>query len=701
MTKENKKDILWRVYLIYFSVVVFSLLIVGRIIQIQFVQGDHWKKKSKELSIRYFPIDEMRGSILACDGSILATSIPIFDLRMDVSETLFKEDFLYAHIDSLAFCLNQLFHDRSQKDYKSLILNAWKDQDRFLLLKRNITYGQLKKVKTFPILRLGQFKGGLIAIEKSRRELPFRMLAARTIGFERGGVSVGLEGGYNKYLKGESGKRLMRRLANGVWIPIDSDTDIEPKDGNDILTTIDITFQDVAEDALYRCLLENEADHGCAILMEVETGAIRAISNLTRKKDGTYGELMNYAISECTEPGSTFKLPSLMVALEDGLVDLDDTVDTEGGQHHYFNQTMKDSHAGGYGRISVKKAFELSSNVGISKVIYRSYYENPQKFIDGLNRMSINQPLGLEINGEAKPLIKSTKNPIWSKYYSLAWMSVGYEVGITPLSLLTFYNAVANNGKMVRPMFVKEIRQSGTVIESFEPYVINKSICSKETIGKARAILEGVVTNGTAKHLFNTTYSIAGKTGTAQIANDSAGYDHVNYKATFVGYFPADHPKYSCIVVVNNPTAGKFYGGAVAAPVFKEIADKVYATQLDIHQNKPDSAAIASGPPRVLAASTADLNTVYNTLGFRATTEEGSLWQEHYSDSTGNGFRARTFTDNCVPNVVGMGAKDGVYLLERNGLKVRVIGKGIIRNQSIEPGTKIQKKQIVTLELKS
>ncbi|MCX6272915.1 MAG: penicillin-binding protein [Bacteroidetes bacterium] len=696
--KDKKKDILWRVYLVYFSVIIFGLTIIGRIIHIQFIEGDIWRNKAKEMTYRYFPVDEMRGSILAADGSMLATSVPIFDLRMDLNTNYYTEDFFQANVDSLSYCLSRLFGDKSRREYKNMIEQAYKESDGFLLLKRNVTYSQLKKVRTFPIFRLGRYKGGLVVVEKSRRELPFKMLASRTIGFEREGVNVGLEGGYNKYLRGVSGRVLMRTLSNGAYMPVDSKTDIEPKDGNDIVTTLDVTFQDVAEDALTRCLIANEADHGCAILMEVKTGEIRAIANLTRMEDGSYAEMMNYAISEASEPGSTFKLPSLMVALEDKVIDLNDTVDTEGGRHWYFSQLMRDSHAGGYGRISVKKAFELSSNVGISKIIYKSYYQNPQAWVDGLYRMSLNKPLELDINGEARPIIKSTKNPLWSKFYSLAWMSVGYEVAVTPLQILTFYNAVANDGVMVKPMFVREIRESGLTIESFEPQIINKAICSKSTIKMARQILEGVVKEGTAKNLFSTVYQIAGKTGTAQIANEADGYDHVNYKASFVGYFPADHPKYSCIVVVNNPTKGVYYGGAVAAPVFKEIADKVYATTLDIHQEN-EVTTISKDIPKVLAANRYDIGKVVTTLGFTHTADVGSVWLQQVADSTRLYFRPKSMTDGAVPDVTGMSAKDAVFLMEKNGLRVRILGKGAIKRQSLLPGTKAAKNTLVTLEL--
>ena len=361
---------------------------------------------------------------------------------------------------------------------------------------------------------------------------------------------------------------------------------------------------------------------------------------------------------------------------------------------------MKD-HEGGLGRISVKAVFEHSSNIGVSKIIYKAYAKEPEKFIDGLYRMGLNKSLDLDIPGEATPKIKSTKSKVWTDCYSLAWMSVGYELAITPLQTLNFYNAVANDGVMVKPMFVKEIRQSGQVIKSFSPVITNKAICSKETIRKAKAMLEGVVTNGTAKNLFNSVYKIAGKTGTAQIANLSDGYDHENYKASFVGYFPADNPKYSCIVVINNPSKGKYYGSAVAAPVFKEIADKVYATQPDIHQEKkniPNSTDF----PLATGGYQKDLQKIYTALAYTYSTQDpSSVWVATISDSTGNTLVPRNFTDGILPNVTGMSVKDGVYLLEKMGLKVKLSGKGVIRKQSPAPGVKCTNRTLVVLELAS
>ena len=698
--KDAKRDILWRVYLVYLAVLIFGIIIIARVAHIQFVEGDELKKKVEQNTLRYFPIDEIRGTILDCDGSILATSVPIFDIGMDLGTGYYDDEYFRENVDSLARNLSKLFMDKSRMEYKRLLEQGWEDKDRYLPLKRNVTYTQLKKMRRFPIFRLGRFKGGLVAVEKSKREIPFQQLAARTIGFERKGYKVGLEGGYSQYLEGVSGKRLMRKLSNGDWMPVSNKNEIEPKDGYDIVTTIDINIQDVAENALMRCLQQNEADHGCAILMEVQTGHIKAIANLTRMGNGSYQEVMNYALAEASEPGSTFKLMSLMVALEDEKIRITDTVDCGSGVYFFCNQQMRD-HDGGLGRLSVKQIFEHSSNIGVSKIIYKSYIKEPEKFVDGLYRMGLNKSLEIDIPGEANPKIKSTKSKAWTDCYSLAWMSVGYELAITPMQTLNFYNAVANNGVMVKPMFVKEIRQSGQVIKSFSPEITNKAICSEKTIKSARAMLEGVVTNGTARNVLNAVYKIAGKTGTAQIANLSDGYDHENYKASFAGYFPADNPRYSCIVVVNNPSKGKIYGSAVAAPVFKEIADKVYATQLDIHQEKkniPDSPDL----PFANGGYQRDLQNIYTALSYQYTTPDASsVWVATISDSTGTSIQPRNFMEGSIPNVTGMSVKDGVYLLEKMGLKVRLSGKGVIRKQNPAAGTKYTTRTLVSLELAS
>lgn len=697
---SNKSDILKKVYLVYLAVALLGIAIVAKVLYIQIVEGDKWRDQAKKLSIKYEKTEAIRGNILASDGSLLAASIPVFDLRMDVGNTHYNDDFFDANVDSLALCLANLFQDRSRQEYRQLLTKARKNNNRYLLLKRNITYTHLKKVRKFPIFRLGKYKGGIIAEARSRRELPFKWLAFRTIGWDKEGKDndIGLEGAYSSILEGESGQRLMQRIGSGAYRPLNDETEIEPQNGHDILTSIDINIQDVAEDALMRQLIVNEADHGCAVLMEVETGFIVAIANLGKNKEGFYEEKYNYAIGESSEPGSTFKLASLISALDDGLVKLTDTVDTQGGSVRFANRIMKDSHKGGYGRISVQRAFELSSNVGISKTIYKAYRDKPQQFIDKLYSMRLNQKLGLDIPGEGNPSIKDTKSSIWSKV-SLPWMSIGYEVALTPLQTLVFYNAVANNGKIVKPQFIKEIRLAGEVVQTFEPVILTESITKNpETLPQVRKLLEGVVEKGTATNLRNPVYKIAGKTGTAQIAQNNSGYNKTNYKASFVGYFPADNPKYSCIVVINNPTKGVYYGGSISGPVFKEIADKVYATRLDPERKLADS--LPGTLPVTASGCLKDLETILKEINVQ--------WK---SDSTPYEYATLSGTDSSlkieprkiaelqIPDVTGMGARDAVYLLESAGLKVQIKGKGQVKRQSIPAGAKVKKGSYCIIEL--
>jgi cell division protein FtsI (penicillin-binding protein 3) len=697
---SNKRDILRKVYLVYLAMAFLGIGIVARVVYIQFVEGDEWREKAKKLGVRYEEIKAIRGNILSSDGSLIAASIPVFDLRMDAGNTHYNDDFFYENVDSLALCLSNLFQDKSKQDYRKLLVKARKNNNRYLLLKRNITYAHLKKVRKFPIFRLGKYKGGIIAEARNRRELPFRWLAFRTIGWDKEGSDndIGLEGAYSKILEGESGRRLMQRIGNGVYRPLNDETEIEPRNGHDILTSIDINIQDVAEDALMKQLIANEADHGCAVLMEVETGFIVAIANLGKNKEGEYEEKYNYAIGESSEPGSTFKLASLISALDEGLVKLTDTVDTQGGTVRYANRIMKDSHEGGYGRISVQRAFELSSNVGISKAVYRAYHDKPQQYIDKLYSMRLNQKLGLDIPGEGNPSIKDTKSRIWSKV-SLPWMSIGYEVAITPLQTLAFYNAVANNGKMVKPQFIREIRLAGETVQTFGPVTLVESITKNpETLPKVRKMLEGVVEKGTATNLRNPVYKIAGKTGTAQIAQNNAGYNKTNYKASFVGYFPADNPKYSCIVVINNPRKGVYYGGSIAGPVFKEIADKVYATRLD--QIKRVTDTLPGTLPVSASGNFRDLETILREINVQW---KGDSQQYDYARLNGTDssliIEPKATGESQIPDVTGMGARDAVYLLESAGLRVQVKGRGQVKRQSVPAGSKARRGSSCTIEL--
>ncbi|TAL59363.1 MAG: PASTA domain-containing protein [Bacteroidetes bacterium] len=709
MAVDVRKDILWRIYLVYLFIFLLAGLIVVRVVKIQVSEGDFWKKRANELTLHYANIEAVRGSIFDINGQLLATSLPYYEVAADLNTDAITDEIFDSNVDSLSYCLSNLFADRTKAQYQRELINAKVSGDRYHTLYNNASYKQLQKLKTFPLFRKGRNKGGLIYTQKGKRELPFKFLASRTIGYCKEGTKVGLEGSYDQQLTGVGGKRLVRRIAGGVEMPVNGENEIEPQDGCDIVSTIDINIQDVAENALCEQLKKHQAGWGCVVLMEVKTGEIRAIANLSRIDTATYGETFNYAIGQSTEPGSTFKLVSLMAAMEDGYIDLNDTVNTGNGKWKFLTQEVKDSHEGGFGKISVKQVFEKSSNVGTAKLISAYYGKNPQAFIDRLCKMGINLSPQLDIAGTGNADIKSTKDKRWSKV-SLPWMSFGYELRLTPLQILTFYNAVANDGEMMKPRFVREVRRQGKALKAFEPEVIHPRVASDAVIRQAREMMEGVVLEGTATNLKNADYKIAGKTGTAQIAKNGTyenkkGSWNVTYQASFVGYFPADNPKYSCIVVVNAPSQGVYYGNAVAGPIFKEIADKVYSSLLDIHSEIKDIQAVSPKIPSIKNGSRKDIQTICADLGIAANTN--SSYAEYINvipqaDSSiavvGNTIN-HALSNRIMPNVLGMGLKDALYLLENAGIRVKVFGKGTIKKQSIGSGTKFSRGTELILDL--
>lgn len=699
---DTKKDILKRVYLVYLFICIFGAAIVGRIWHLQFVEGDSWRAKADSLTTRLNKIEPARGNIYTSDGSLLATSVPIYDLRVDMlSESITKEIF-NNNIDSLSISLSRLFKDRPASEYKLVLREARREGARYFLLKKGVSYKELQAVKKFPIFRMGRYKGGLIPEQKNKRVKPFEYLASRTVGYKMDDVEpVGIEGAFDKHLKGVSGMRLMQRISGNVWKPLNDENEIEPRDGNDVITTIDLNIQDVAQHSLENQLMKHNAEKGCAILMEVATGEIRAIANLKRGTDGRYREEFNFGVGESTEPGSTFKLASIMALLEDGYVDLDDIVDTQGGAVRFSNRIMKDSHDGGYGKISVQNVFELSSNVGISKMVHQYYSKNPQNFIDRVKSFGIGNKLDLQIPGEGTPFLKNTDHKYWSKV-SLPWISIGYECSLTPLQILTFYNAVANNGRMVRPLFVKEIRNKGHLVEEFKPVIIRDSIASPSTIAKVKVMLEGVVERGTATNLRHAQYKIAGKTGTAQIANLKEGYKtgKMRYQASFVGYFPADNPKYTCIVVVYAPNGGMYYASQVAGPIFKEIADKVFASSIELHKELKLEENLAQNVPAAKNGQYRQTATVVKALNIPASLPDNQdRWIAARSTDDNVVFTGVKFRHDQVPNVVGMGLRDAIYLLESKGLQVRIVGRGTVIRQSVSAGSKLQKGQEIIIQL--
>jgi len=692
------------VYLAFALIAVFAVAVFARAVQIQVVQGKHWSAMADSLTRDYVNVDAVRGNIYSEDGSLMATSFPEYEIRMDVNADPLTDKIFYNQIDSLGFTLSTFFKDKSAKEYTKKLKRARKDGERYVLIKNKVSYTQLKAIKKFPIYRLGKYKGGLIVIQKNKRVKPFQELASRTIGYTVDGVKpVGLEGTYDKELGGERGKRLMQKISGGVWIPINDEDEIAPKDGMDIISTIDINIQDVAHHALEEQLILSGAHHGCVVLMEVTTGEIRAIANLTRVDSGIYRERYNYAIGESVEPGSTFKLASYMIGFEDEKFGPKDTIDTQGGKIRFYNHITKDSHEGGYGIISMEKAFALSSNVAISKAINKGYRSDPGQFVEHLRDMKLHEPLGLDIPGEGLPFIRGPKDKGWSGL-SLTQMAIGYEVQLTPLQILTFYNAVANNGKMIKPLFVKELRNMGLPYKTFEAKVIKRKICSDETLGKLRHMLEMVVKEGTATNLSTTVYKIAGKTGTAQVAGGSRGYKigGTIYNASFCGYFPAENPKYSIIVVINDPSKKAYYGSLVSGPVFKKIADKVYASAMDMHKSvENETISMVNDAPIGKPGFKSDLEKVYTKMGFKSEPNAGDgEWVSVLKDVNSIKYESRNEVDGFVPNVTGMGLRDAIYILENAGLKTKISGSGKVTAQSIAAGTKIYKGTLMSLTLK-
>jgi cell division protein FtsI (penicillin-binding protein 3) len=684
----------------YLILVLFALAIVGRILYIQLKEGSKLRELGMKRTVEEKQIDALRGNIYSIDNSLLAVTIPKYEIRMDVVSN--KSDrFFNANVDSLAFNLSKLFKDRSKWEYKKLLTTARKKRNYYLLIKKNVSYKQFIELKKFPILRMGRNKGGLIAIKSNMRELPYKYLAKRTIGiynYEVGDYVVGLEGAFNETLKGTYGKRLMQKIEGGTWMPVDPANEIKPTNGNDLVTTIDINIQDVAENSLRQQLELHKADHGCAIVMEVKTGEIRAIANLGREKDGSYSEKFNYAIGEATDPGSTFKLASILVALEDGLVNLEDTVDTERGSVRFYNATIRDAHMIDDGILSVRRVIEASSNVGIAKIIWENYSDKPQKFIDGLYKIGLQNKLDIPIQGEAAPYIKNTQDKSWSGI-SLPWIAFGYELKITPLQLLTFYNAIANDGKMVKPLFVREIRNNSKIIQKFDPTLINENIASPKTIALLQSMMEGVVLRGTARNIKNNYYSIAGKTGTAQIAQNNKGFNKTNYKASFCGYFPAEDPAYSIIVSISNPRSGQYYGNIVAAPVFKNISDRIYASQIELSINN-DNTPTAASPALYYRVSKSDETAfLFDKMASKAEIDIGSEYVVGLPKGDSVHFAPRRISSSRVPKLTGMTAKDAVYLLEEMGLKVTLIGSGFVMEQSITAGTEVHKGGKIVLKL--
>ena len=657
-----------RLYVVACCLFLFAIAVGVKLVTIQMVQGDKYKALAMKRTEKMFTIAPNRGNLYSDDGSLLATSVSKYTIHFDAVTV--KQQNFEENVIPLAKSLGILF-EKPSSHYENILRKARVNKNRYALVARNVEYSDYLKIKSFPLFNLGPYKGGLIAEQKTVREHPLGKIAERSVGYERFdengyATRVGLEGAFGEYLRGVEGKRLKQKIAKGQWKPIGQNNIIEPKDGYDVVSTIDINIQDIAHHALLTQLEKYKADHGCVIVMETTTGEVKAISNLGRTEEGKYYERLNYAIGESHEPGSTFKLMSLVAALEDKVIDTSDVIDTKNGRWRIYDRTVRDSKHGGYGKISVADAFVVSSNTAFAKMIHNGYKEKPERFVNSLMDMGLHRDLGMPIKGEGIPVLRYPGDKGWSGI-SLAWMSHGYEVAMTPLQTLAFYNAIANGGELLRPRLIKEVREWNKTIYRFEKEVIDPQICSKETIAKVQDLLQDVVEddNGTGHRLYSPNFSMAGKTGTAQKNYVARDPDKLRYISTFAGYFPAESPKYSCIVVIHEPDKSVgYYGADVSGPVFKSIARKIYA-------NNP------------LIEEVADLEPEYALL-------ETSY--ENYYEHAQKIYQT-------VPNLKGMCGMDAIALLENLGIEVEIVGNGKVKRQSVAQGTSLTKVKRIVLEL--
>ena len=692
-----RSSILVRVRVAFLLALIATGLLVYRMVQLQIIDGDRWLALAQEVSVQYRDVPAVRGNIYSDNGSLLATSLPHYRIAFDptvASATLYNK-----HIDSLSLLLAQHFQDQSAQAYKRKIYQARRQGKRYVLLnRRKVDHLQKKEMEHWPLFRAGRYRGGVVFERINVRYKPFAYLGARTVGFvnERG-QGAGLEYSFNRYLSGRDGQGLFQKMAGNHWKPVYDGTEVRPEEGLDVETTLDINMQDVAQSSLLAALEEHDATYGCAVVMEVSTGEIKAMSNLTKRKNGRYAEIYNYAVGELTEPGSTFKLASVIALLEETQLGLTDSIRTGAGTYQFYDQTMRDYKTGGFGTITLQDAFAKSSNIAISKLTNHYFGLQPEAYLAHLRDMGLAEPLNFQLAGEGKPDIPTPEDPRWSGV-TLPWMSIGYGLKLTPLQTLTFYNAVANNGTMVQPLLVKRIKEIDQTVETFSAEILKEQICSEQTLRQVRSLLERVVEEGTASSIREGHYRIAGKTGTAQKVVDGAYTKQ--YYTSFVGYFPADAPKYSCIIVIDHPKGVPQYGSDVAAPVFKEIADKIYATDLDLQKPLPKQFARQRRVlPVIQAGLRSDLQLVCDELGITQHTRAATEWTraEH------GGHRV-IWTDNEddqgeVPNVEGMMLRDALYLLENRGLQVSHSGTGRVVKQSLEAGSKLEKGSQVKLKL--
>jgi len=697
---DRRKEFLVRVYVVLAFFMLIAGVLIWKAFSINVVQGDVWRQKGKELYFSLMPVKAERGKILAEDGSPLATSQPIFEIRMDTKASGLTQELFNKHVDSLADNLQRfLYPGKSKQAIKNNIVIGRKKADRYLFIAKDLNYDQMLTVKSFPLFRLGPNKGGMITITENRREKPYKNFASRTIGLDRENAEpIGLEKSFDHFLKGHEGQRVMRKVGPNIYIPVNGLEELTAKKGNDVVTTLNPGIQEIAELSLADAITKHNAEEGCAIVMDVATGAIKAIANLSWNNEGELVENYNFAIGKSSEPGSTFKLASLIALLEEGKADTSTAVDLNGGACRFYDRIMKDSKMHGVGKSNLAYSFIQSSNVGISKIANAVFENNPGRFVNYLKRFGLMDKTGIELEGEPAPLVKDPQKnkSIWYGT-TLPWMSVGYELQFTPLQILSFYNGIANKGKVMKPYLVSEIINGTHTVKKIDPVVLKDSVISQASLDKVIELMKRVVENGTAKNIKSDVYSIAGKTGTAVSNYFEKGSEKKNYQASFAGFFPADDPKFSCIVVVYNPQEAGFYGSEVAAPVFKRIADRCMRTvftKTAAINLIPKPMPVNERLPVGNKGFAKDFEMVFKHIGLPFNHIQHSNW---IATSTGeDGIYAVdwNFDKQLMPDLRGMGLRDAMYVMDGYGVKLIPHGIGKVTTQSISPGLQISSKLV-------
>ena len=710
-TLEVKRDILWRVYLSFLGIVLLSLFVLAKAIYIQKFQGSYWRSMSDSLHQRIEPLEAERGTIYSEDGQMLSTSIPTFTIYIDFAADGLREKNgkqFKENIDSFSIAMANYFGDRSAEQYKKELTAAYNKKNRYYLLRKKLSFHDYKNFREFPLVKLGRNKSGVIVEVNSKRLMPFQLLANRTIGLSREYIvsngkmkkmNVGLEKSYDSILTGQKGQRLVRFIAGGAAIPVEG-SQIEPENGNDIVTTLDVNIQDITETALTKMMLQSEAQYGTAIVMETKTGKLKGIANLGRQKDGSYWEDDNYAL-RVTEPGSTIKLLTLLSVLEKGSAKLTDVVEVgTAGQMQVGPRVVNDAERAPKPVLTVEECFAHSSNVGMSKLAYKAFANDPKEFKEFIHRYHLDVASGIDLKDVPKPRIAPLeKNK--GGLMNMLTMSFGYAIQLSPLHTLTFYNAIANNGKMMKPYLVSSIQRDGLIIQQNQPTVLEEKICRTDVIAAAKKCMEAVITKGTGKPAFkDMPFAVAGKTGTAHVADGNIKYYDGVYQASFVGYFPADNPQYSCIVVIRTkPHAYIHYGGQLAAPVFREIATKLYARYIENKQSSSFSWQTDSSAYYYTGKST-EIKNILKKIGVKyVDSTRQNEWINLYAVNHEPVIKGKNIDNKLMPDLRGMGLKDVLNLLESRGIKIIVKGKGKVVSQSIPAGTKIDKGFKVLIEL--